>query len=106
MLFYFSVIVATLAFTAPAPGETWLEAVYSPRQARVLELPIPIASISLALDIYILLLPIAVVNTLQLTPKKKVGLIAIFLTGIGYVLARSDFIKPHLFELTSSPALA
>lgn len=82
VLFYFSVVVATLAFTVPAPGETWLQTAYSPRQTKTLLMPIPTSSMSLVLDIYILLLPMTVVNTLQLTTKKKIGLIAVFLTGI------------------------
>lgn len=40
-----------------------------------------VASGSLLLDVYILVLPIAGVSKLKLTMKRKLGAIAIFLTG-------------------------
>lgn len=81
-MFYASIIVATLAFTVPAPGESFVKQMQSPRQAKALTSTLPIASMSLVLDVYILALPIAAVNQLQLSTKRKQGVIAIFLTGV------------------------
>lgn len=102
VFFYLSVVVATLAITVPTPGDTWLQTLHTPRYARTLQLAIPIASMSLILDIYILVLPTVVVNTLQLTTKKKIGLIAIFLTGIGYVFFLIPLLSTRSSLLTSS----
>ena len=81
VLFYFSILVATLAFTVPAPGQTMQQAVQSPRQNRALSVTIPIACVSLVLDVYILVLPIAAVSQLQLSTRRKLGVIAVFMTG-------------------------
>ncbi len=81
VLFYISILAATLAFTAPAPGQTLEQSVQSPRQVRVLSLSIPVACMSLVLDFYILLLPIAGVAKLQLPTQKKAWVMAVFLTG-------------------------
>lgn len=59
-------LIPTLAFTAPAPGETLLQTAQSPRQVKVLDLALPIACMNLVLDLYILILPIAGVSKLQL----------------------------------------
>ena len=48
-----SILAATLAFTAPAPGQTLEQSVQSPRQVRALSLSIPVACMSLVLDVYI-----------------------------------------------------
>ena len=86
VLFYLSVLVATLAYTAPAPGQSFLEAVTSPRMQGAFRLTLPIASMSLVLDVYILLLPIAAVSRLQLSKKRKFGVMIIFFTGSMWVL--------------------
>lgn len=90
VLFYFSVIVATFAFTIPAPGETMAKHIQLPRQAHSLDLTIPVASMSLVLDVYILILPIAGVSRLQLTGRRKIGIMAVFLTGVVYVMSQSS----------------
>ena len=73
ILFYISVLTATLAFTVPAPGQTLQQVVQSPREAQARSLTIPITSMSLVLDVYILILPIAGVSQLQLPFKQKIG---------------------------------
>jgi hypothetical protein len=81
VLFYFSIFVATLAFTAPGPRQTWQEAFKNPREQGALKVTLPIASISLILDVYILVLPIAGVSKLQLQTRRKIGVMSVFLTG-------------------------
>ena len=82
VLFYASVLIATFAFTVPGPGQTLQQVVQSPREARARTLPIPVASMSLVLDVYILILPVAGVSQLQLPIRRKVGVIAVFFTGV------------------------
>jgi hypothetical protein len=81
-LFYLAVIGATLYFTAPAPGQTWQQSFGTPRYKRAVTMTHPIAIGSLILDLYILLLPIFSVWGLQMKTKKKIGVLAVFATGI------------------------
>ncbi|KAH8700863.1 hypothetical protein BGW36DRAFT_447692 [Talaromyces proteolyticus] len=87
--FYIAIIIATLYFTSPAPGQTWQESFTSPRYAKALTMTIPIASGSLALDLYILILPMFPIWGLQMSRKKKVGVLAIFGTGLVACVASS-----------------
>jgi hypothetical protein len=86
VLFYTSVLIATLVFTVPAPGEPWLKVGQSPRHVGAINLTLPIACMSLVLDVYILLLPITAVQKLQLPFRRKMGVMAIFLTGGMYAI--------------------
>lgn len=81
VLFYSSLIIFTLALTAPAPHQSWQEASQRPGHQRVLQATVGLASVGLVLDIIILLLPIAGVSRLQLSRKRKIGVIAVFMTG-------------------------
>ena len=69
-------------FLNPFPGETFLEQVQSPRQALNFKIVLPIACMSLVIDVFILILPIAAVSKLQLSLSRKLGIMATFLTGI------------------------
>ena len=80
--FYCIVLGITLGFTAPGPGQSWVDAVQSPRQGLMEAWIVPIAAGNLILDVYILLLPLAAVNTLQLSTKRKFGVMGVFLTGL------------------------
>lgn len=82
ILFYTSIVIATLVFTAPSPGETF-QAVYAePRYLRSVGLSYPTAGISLILDVFILILPIAGVSSLQLSASRKFGVMLVFMTGL------------------------
>ncbi|PQE12378.1 integral membrane PTH11 protein [Rutstroemia sp. NJR-2017a BVV2] len=87
--FYFGVLVGTLYYTAPHPGESWEETYLSPRYAGIFNMTIPIAAGSLFLDIYIFLLPIFGIWNLQLTTKKKLGIMIVFGTGLTACVASS-----------------
>ena len=80
--FYMAIIIVTLCYTAPSPGESWQAAFLSPKNAKTQYLPVPISSMSLALDIYILIIPAVGVWNLQLSTKKKLGVLSIFMTGL------------------------
>ena len=49
-----------------------------------LRLSIPLAAWAIISDVFILLLPISGVLRLQLSPKKKFGLLMMFMTGFEY----------------------
>lgn len=49
----------------------------------------PIASGSLILDLYILVLPISVVWNLHVNLRRRIGVLAIFATGLMYVCCLS-----------------
>lgn len=49
-----------------------------------LRLSIPLAAWAIISDVFILLLPIPGVLRLQLSPKKRFGLLMVFMTGFGY----------------------
>ncbi|EED20041.1 conserved hypothetical protein [Talaromyces stipitatus ATCC 10500] len=87
--FYIAIIIATLYFTSPAPGQTWQESFASPRYAKSLTMTIPIASGSLALDLYILILPMFPIWGLRMDLKKKLGVLSIFGTGVLACVASS-----------------
>ena len=79
-LFYTAIVVWTIAVTSPAPGQSWQSA--ASKGAKTLPDTVWIASVGLVLDIYILLLPIAGVSQLQMSRKRKVGVITVFSTGL------------------------
>lgn len=82
VLFYTAMLALYLALTVPSPGETLQQSVQGPRQAQELAVALPRACINLVLDVYILILPIAGISRLQLPMRKKLGVIAVFLTGL------------------------
>ena len=85
VLFYTALIIFTLTLTAPAPNQSWQEASQRPGQDVCLRATVGLACVGLVLDIFILLLPIAGVSRLQLSRKRKIGVIAVFMTGFMYV---------------------
>lgn len=47
---------------------------------------IPFGAFNLLSDIYILVIPLPAIVNLKMDPRKKVGVLLIFLTGLGYML--------------------
>ena len=88
ILLYTATLAATLALTAPGPGQTLQQTIQSSRQRKSINMTIYAGSFSLALDIYILVLPTAGVSKLQMPLRRKIGVIAVFLTGFTYVWRR------------------
>ncbi|KAJ5769055.1 hypothetical protein N7520_003614 [Penicillium odoratum] len=87
--FYISVFIATLYYISPAPGQSWQASFVSNRYNESLHISIPIAVGSLILDIYLLLLPMAPIWNLQLKMSKKLGVMAVFATGVVACVASS-----------------
>ncbi|KAL4947595.1 hypothetical protein BDW69DRAFT_178103 [Aspergillus filifer] len=111
--FYTIILIVTLYFTSPAPGQSWTESFLDPRYARMDDWMMPIAAGSLVLDVYILVLPIASVWQLQMSTKKKLGVLAVFATGVAACIAsslsiyykHSLFLHPEDFSYYTLPVL-
>lgn len=79
--------IAQMALQTPHPGESWLQMDTDPRELYSLQhLSIPITAVSFVIDVYTFILPIAGVSSLQLTPRRKAGVILIFLTGLAAII--------------------
>ena len=85
-LAYAAMGTAQFVFLSPRPGETFLEdylrSVTSKTLSQSIDIGLPLAAIGIAIDLYILLLPIAAVAKLQMAPRKRLGVMAIFATGL------------------------
>ncbi|KAJ3571854.1 hypothetical protein NPX13_g5237 [Xylaria arbuscula] len=88
-LFYTIVVIASFAYQVPNAGQTWQEGFLNPRYNDAFRWTIPIASGSLILDTYIFILPVIAIFNLQLQVKKKLGVIAVFATGLLACVASS-----------------
>jgi hypothetical protein len=71
-------------YCAPHVGEQWTLAV-GERCGVPLKWEIASASMSIMLDIFILVIPIPIITTLQLSRTRRLGLLALFLTASLYV---------------------
>lgn len=82
---YITLTLIRVVEASPRAGQTWLE---TDRNACI-TLSIPSAAWTLVSDLFILLLPISGVLRLQLSPKKRVALLMVFMTGIGACICSS-----------------
>lgn len=73
-------------YCAPNVGESWEEVISSGSCASTMVVAYTQGGVSLATDIYIFVLPIPMVLKLQMTLKKKMQLLAVFLTALMFVL--------------------
>ncbi|CAD6576229.1 MAG: hypothetical protein ASARMPREDX12_007798 [Alectoria sarmentosa] len=81
-LFYCATFIAYAVLSIPKPGQSQLAAILSVDTAKDIPLGITQGAVSVASDFYIFCLPIPVVWKLQLPPRKKVGVLSIFMTGL------------------------
>ena len=81
-LVYTSMLIAFAVLSIPKPGQSLLVSILSPDTAKDIPLGIVQGSVNIASDFYILTLPIPGVWNLQLPLKKRLGVIAIFMTGL------------------------
>ena len=82
VLFYVAILAVDLAYSAPAPGQSMLDNALHPRPCPGINLNVLVTAFGLALDVYILVLPIAGLSTLQMPLKRKIGVMMVFLTGL------------------------
>ncbi|MCJ1243743.1 hypothetical protein MMC30_000940 [Trapelia coarctata] len=76
--FYVGIIISNLVISTPSHGESWAEVSI---KAGSLVLSVPQAAVGLAIDLYILFLPMIAISKLQLNPRRKVGVNLIFMSG-------------------------
>ena len=88
--FYVICIIVAVIGDAPSPGHTWLGNVTGSHDSMGIRLAIPLAAWAIISDVFILLLPISGVLRLQLSPRKRFGLLMVFMTGVGYGTAISS----------------
>ncbi len=80
--FYISITVASLIFVIPRRGETWPEHIFSKEETYIISLTVPTSSFGVAIDLVIPVLPIVAVMQLQLPTRRRVGVIAVFMTAL------------------------
>ncbi|KAI4176547.1 MAG: hypothetical protein LQ348_005968 [Seirophora lacunosa] len=81
-LFYFSTTIAKFGLCAPRGRVSYIEAFSAPRCNNTKKLGLVTGYFNVLSDIYLLALPVPCVWKLSLKPKKKLGVIAGFMTGI------------------------
>ena len=83
--FYISGTIALFVLSTPRPGVTFAEQFtsFASRQTSpVLNITIAVGYFNVLSDLYVLVLPISGVMGLNLQPKRKFGVILIFMTGL------------------------
>lgn len=81
-LFYLARFILQLAFAVPRPGENLVTHATGKLYKHSIALQVPTGALSVAFDLYILILPLWGVWTLKLNLKQKFGVSIVFLTGI------------------------
>lgn len=97
--FYLGMSVAQIVFVTPSRGETLFSHLTTGSQNSSLALTIPSSAVGLAIDLYILVLPVVAVSQLQLPTRRKIGVILVFMTGILYE-NRVSSLKSIMLTLT------
>ena len=82
IMFYTATLIAYAVLSIPKPGQTQLAAILSVNTAKDIPLGITQGAVNVASDSFIFCLPIPVLWKLQLPRRKKVGVLAIFMTGL------------------------
>ena len=82
IFFYTGSTIVQLVFSTPPPGVSWQEQSTSTREYDEIRLSVPAAAVGLAIDLFILVLPIRAIHDLQLTLKRKIEVGLVFATGI------------------------
>ncbi|KAL8817849.1 MAG: hypothetical protein Q9223_003389 [Gallowayella weberi] len=81
-LFYFSGVIVAFTLCAPTKGRDWLDMSMTPKcRYGNQDYGIAQGTINVFSDFYLLVIPIPAVLSLQLPMSKKLGVIAIFMTG-------------------------
>ncbi|MCJ1471444.1 hypothetical protein MMC13_000083 [Lambiella insularis] len=81
-LFYTGCLGAAAASWTPSSGEPWFETSFSSAYRTSITLGIVQSVFNVVSDLYLLFLPLWGVSQLQLSFKKKIGVSAIFMTGV------------------------
>lgn len=77
-LLYFVNIPISAILSAPRVGDTWTSVLYSGRPQKELIWGVVQSALSIALDLFIFILPIPVILKLHLSGKKRIQVVAVF----------------------------
>ncbi len=80
-LFYVPVSITAFVLNSPWPGESFLDDILSWHYLKFAQFSIPTGVIGMLVDLYLFILPIPAVLTLQMSMVKKLGVLIIFMTG-------------------------
>jgi hypothetical protein len=81
-ILYFVNIPLAAVLSAPHVGETWDSVLFSGRPQKQLVWGVVQSACSTVLDIFIFILPIPVIMGLNLSPKQKVKILAVFTIAV------------------------
>jgi len=81
-LFYLASCVALIVLCVPRRGESWTSIGYATRCTHAEAMGDVQGIFGLISDLYIFILPLPVLFSLQMTLRKKLGITAVFLTGL------------------------
>lgn len=79
--FYITVTIAGLVLSTPWGGENWIADILSHHYWLYEKFAIPTGVIGMIADWYLLILPIPAVWGLQMSTRKKIGILMVFMTG-------------------------
>ena len=80
--FYGAVTIVQFYYLTPRDGYTPFTYLLTPAESKGEILYVPVSAVGLGVDILLLVLPVRSVFKLQMTRRKKIGLILVFLTGV------------------------
>lgn len=81
-LFYVASVVAMMVLCIPRRGESWTSITYTTRCVHSKAMNDVFGIFGLLSDLYIFILPLPILFRLQMSLRKKLGITAIFLTGL------------------------
>lgn len=81
-VFYCGLFIAFAILMIPRPGQNLLAAFRSLNTAKSISLSVAQSVAGVAIDFFIFCLPIPVVWKLQLPPRRKIGVLAVFMSGL------------------------
>ena len=81
-LFYIACCITLLILCLPKPGESWISPRFQVRCAPAFKLGNAHGWFGLLSDLYIFFLPLPVLWGLHMALRKKLGVVAVFLTGL------------------------
>ncbi|KAI1087033.1 hypothetical protein F5B19DRAFT_500444 [Rostrohypoxylon terebratum] len=81
-LIYFPSIPLSAIFTAPRVGQSWEDLLATGSPRKLIYWGVVQGSLSIVLDIYIFILPLPILVKLNLSPKKRFQLVAIFAAAL------------------------
>ncbi|MCJ1402509.1 hypothetical protein MMC11_005729, partial [Xylographa trunciseda] len=87
IFFYTGSAIVQLVFSTPGPGVSWQEQATGSMEYESGRLSVPSAAVGIAIDLFILILPIRAVLDLQLSFKRKIEVGLVFATGILAVMS-------------------